>query len=157
MFSFHHLANLLSGESRGMMNLSSNTDTIRTNTQIRNTVIIVYVFKLIRKDKNKLWHSQQKGGFVSNNFYLVIGWIMRFTIKRGDLYKKYKAGWSLLFHHSVRPLLDWLPIQWYKGTKNKFNYQTKSSIYLLTYGKERTNPQSKKRYWPNCQVIKEEV
>ena len=31
--------------------------------------------------------------------------------KDGDLYKKYKAGWSLLFHHSVRPLLGWLPIQ----------------------------------------------
>ena len=40
---------------------------------------IIYVFP---KDKNKLWYSQQKGGFISNNFYLVIGPIMRF-VKNG--------------------------------------------------------------------------
>ena len=28
---------------------------------------------------------------------------MRFVTKRGDLYKKYKAGWSLLFQLSVTP------------------------------------------------------
>ena len=40
---------------------------------------IIYVFP---KYKDKLWNSQQKGGFFSNNFYLVIGWIMRF-VKNG--------------------------------------------------------------------------
>ena len=60
---------------------------------------IIYVFP---KYKNKLWNSQQNGGFISNNFYLIIGWIMRFSVNRGDLYKKYKVGWSLLFQPSRR-------------------------------------------------------
>jgi hypothetical protein len=46
---------------------------------------------------------------------------------RGDLYN-YKAGWSLLFHHSVRPHPDWLPVMWDKDTNNK-------SIPQIKWGK----------------------
>ena len=76
---------------------------------------------------------------------------MRFVTKRGDLYKKYKAGWSLLFHHSVRPHPDWLPVMWYKdmelfsqyqiNSNNKLDYQTLFQYIYITYGRERINPQ----------------
>ena len=50
-----------------------------------------YKYK-VQNNKNKLYNT-------------ILGFGENEKEARKDLYKKYKALWSLLFHHPVRPLL----------------------------------------------------
>jgi hypothetical protein len=67
----------------------------------------------------KLHYPHQNNQSTENNGgnkNKVLGLIIIF-VKNVDLFF-YKAGWSLLFHHSVRPHPDYLPVMWYKGMNN---------------------------------------
>jgi hypothetical protein len=57
---------------------------------------------------------------------LKIKYLLRLSYsQRMGIYIKYKAGWSLLFHHSVRPHPDYLPVMWYKDITNNLHHQIK--------------------------------
>ena len=55
---------------------------------------------------------------------------MRFSVKRGDLYKKYKAGWSLLFQpYRLAPC--WIDYQFSDTKVRRINLTTKQNLQYI--------------------------